>query len=375
MDDVFSWAYIFVIHLLNIVPQKIVKISYLKLIEERYTDIMKRIAINGFGRIGSAFFDLCEEEKDIEVVAINDLMEIENAVYAIKYDTVRGVFDGEVKVEDKNTLSVNGRKIKWYSEKDPTLLPWGEEKIDVVLESTGVFNSYDKAHAHIDAGAKKVLISAPVKSSPSDVNKGKMILLGVNQGDAGTCDIISNASCTTNSISILLKILDKSIGVEKAILNTVHAYTASQKVVDGTSKKDFRLGRSAACNIIPATTGAAKATTEVIKQLEGKFDGISLRVPVISGSIADVTFISKRDTTTEEINTILKEECKKPMYKGLIKTTEDPVVSSDIIGQRYVSIMDLSLTRVVDGNLVKVMSWYDNEMGYANSLVRHVMRI
>ncbi|HVW71756.1 MAG TPA: type I glyceraldehyde-3-phosphate dehydrogenase, partial [Candidatus Paceibacterota bacterium] len=244
--------------------------------------------------------------------------------------------------------------------------------IDVVIESTGFFTDYDKAKAHVDAGAKHVVITAPVKNDVEGL--GATVLMGINEESVKSCPITSNASCTTNSASPLISILDAAIGIEKAILSTTHAYTASQALVDGPSKKDLKEGRAAAQNIVPTSTGAAIAVTQVYESLKGKFDGISLRVPVPAGSIADVTFIAKRPTTVEEVNAVLSNAAKDPRWEGIFSVTQDELVSSDIVGEPIASIADLGMTRVVDGNLVKVLAWYDNEMGYTESLVRHALK-
>ncbi len=334
-----------------------------------------RVAINGFGRIGRAFVKVARDRQDIEVVAINDLGNINDFAYLLKYDTAYGVSPFDVSADEKkNILIVDGQEIQYVSEKDPTMLPWKKLDIDVVVESTGLFTSADKAMAHITAGAKRVVISAPIKDAPDAKFKGETILMAMNEDKLETCQISSNASCTTNAGSPLIAILDESIGIEKALLNTVHAYTASQSLVDGPSKKDFREGRAAAQNIVPSSTGAAIAVTEVATQLKGKFDGISIRVPVVTGSIVDVTFLAKRDTTAEEVNTLLKKAAKDPRWNGIFDTTEEPLVSHDIIGNKHASIADLAMTRVVGGNLVKVLAWYDNEMGYTHTLVNHVVK-
>jgi glyceraldehyde 3-phosphate dehydrogenase len=247
-------------------------------------------------------------------------------------------------------------------------------EIDVVVESTGLFTSFDKAQFHLDCGAKKVVISAPAKESDDLTVKGETILMSVNEEKFGTCDITSNASCTTNAASPLIGILHEALGIEKAILNTVHGYTASQALVDGPSKKDLREGRAAAQNIVPSSTGAAIAVTKAFPELENKFDGISIRVPVPAGSIVDVTFIAKRNTTTEEVNNILKKAAQDPKWMKVFAVTEEPLVSSDILGNSHASIADLAMTRVVGGNLVKVIGWYDNEMGYTATLVDHVIK-
>lgn len=325
-----------------------------------------RVAINGFGRIGRAFARL-SHNRGIELVAVNDLGSLENLAYLLKYDTVYGRAPFEVSTEN-GALLIDGKEVKFFSEKDPTLLPWGDLDIDVVIESTGFFTEYEKAQAHITAGAKRVIISAPAKG---DESIGATVLMGINEDRLATCKITSNASCTTNAASPVIAILDEAIGIEKAILSTTHAYTASQSIVDGPSKKDMREGRAAAQNIVPTSTGAAIAVTQAYPPLVGKFDGISLRVPVSAGSIADITFIAKRATTKEEVNEILRKAAADPRWSGTFSTTDEELVSSDIVGQPYASIADLGMTRVVDGNLVKVLAWYDNEMGYTESLVRH----
>lgn len=333
-----------------------------------------KVAINGFGRIGRAFFRLAKNRPEIEIVAVNDLGSVENLAYLLKYDSAYGVLPYEVKAEE-GTLVVDGRKISVFAEKDPAALPWGDLGIDVVVESTGFFTKFGDAEAHVTkAGAKKVVISAPAKDDPANETQAT-ILMGVNDEKLNKCIVTSNASCTTNASSPLIAILDDVVGIEKAVLSTTHAYTASQSLVDGPSKKDLREGRAAAQNIVPSSTGAAIAVAKALPQLTNKFDGISLRVPVVVGSIADITFISKRPTSVEEINSALKSAAQMPRWKGIFAVTEDDVVSSDIKGNTHAAIADLAFTRVVDGNLVKVLSWYDNEMGYTNSLIEHVIRI
>lgn len=315
-----------------------------------------RVAINGFGRIGRAFYKVAKGNKDIEIVAVNDLGSIDTMNYLLKYDSVYGMSD----------LSLDG--VKYISEKEPTKLPWKDLDIDVVVESTGLYTATDKAQVHIDSGAKRVVISAPIKDDESPT-----VLLAMNEDKLKGCKISSNASCTTNAGSPLIAILDDALGIEKALLNTVHAYTASQALVDGPSKKDVREGRAAALNIVPSSTGAAIAVTKVMPHLAGLFDGISIRVPVPVGSIVDITFISKRNTTANEVNDILREAALDTRWKGIFTVTEDEIVSSDIKGNSHGSIADLAFTRVVGGNLVKVLAWYDNEMGYTHTLVRHVI--
>jgi len=331
-----------------------------------------RVAINGFGRIGRAFLKIAWERPEIEIIAINDLGSIDNLAYLLRHDTVYRGWNHSVEVSGTN-LVIDGKTVTFISEKDTTKLPWKDLDIDVIVESTGLFTAYDKAQFHIDCGAKKVVISAPAKGSDGTVS-GETILLGINEEKFGTCDITSNASCTTNAASPLIAIMHETIGIEKAILNTVHGYTASQSLVDGPSKKDMREGRAAAQNIVPSSTGAAIAVTKAFPELEGLFDGISIRVPVPAGSIVDITFIAKRATTTEEVNTILTNASKDARWSTLFAVTNEPLVSSDILGNSHASIADLEMTRVVGGNLVKVMGWYDNEMGYTYTLVDHVIK-
>lgn len=333
---------------------------------------MTRIGINGFGRIGRAFLRLLiEEGRDAEVVAVNDLGNVENLAYLLKYDSVYGKAPFEVTV-DGNALVVNGKKIRVLAEKEPAKLPWGSLGVDVVVESTGLFTDYGKAKAHLDAGAKRVVISAPAKGESPDAH-GETVLMGVNAEKLSTCAITSNASCTTNACSPVIAILDAAIGIEKAILNTTHSYTATQAIVDGPSKKGPREGRAAALNMIPSSTGAAIAVTQAYTQLSGKFDGISIRVPTPAGSLADITFIAKRDTTIDEVNAALRAGAADPRWKGIFDATDEELVSHDIIGNTHGSIADLTMTRVVGGNLVKVLAWYDNEMGYTHTLIEHVL--
>lgn len=325
---------------------------------------MKRVAINGFGRIGRAFFRLAFACKDIEVVAINDLMDIEMAAYLLQYDSAHGRFVPEVSAGDA-VLHVGAKEVAWLSVKNPTELPWRSMAVDVVVEATGVFTTYEKAYMHIIAGAGHALITAPVKGEPPANVQAGTVLCGVNEDAARAYSVSSNASCTTNAVGIPLDLLDKGIGVESALLNTIHSYTATQQTVDSPSQKsDLRYGRAAAVNIIPSSTGAAIATTKVLSSMQGKFDGIALRVPTLTGSLVDLTFVTKKKTTVAEVNEVLERGAG-----ALFSTTTDPIVSSDIIGEPFVSIADLSMTRVVNGNLVKVLLWYDNEMGYAQSLI------
>jgi glyceraldehyde 3-phosphate dehydrogenase len=331
---------------------------------------MTRVAINGFGRIGRCFLRAAMRDgangSAFEIVALNDLGTLESLAYLLKYDTVYGKAEFEV-TQDGKSLIVGGKSIVFVQEKELTKLPWKDLNIDIVVESTGVFTDPAKAKGHIDAGAKRVVISAPAKGEGAET-----VLIGANDEKLKTCAISSNASCTTNAASPVIGILDEVIGIEKALLNTTHAYTASQALVDAPNAKDLREGRAAAQNMVPASTGAAKATALAYPQMKDRFDGISVRVPVPAGSIADVTFIAKRTTTVEEVNAALKAAANSERWKKVFAVTEEPLVSSDILGLPYGSIADLALTRVVGGNLVKVMAWYDNEAGYAHTLVEHV---
>ena len=335
---------------------------------------MTKVAINGFGRIGRAFLRLAHGNPNFEIVAINDLGNVENLAYLLQYDTAYGRSNFTV-TADKDSFTIDGVEIKYLSERDPSKLPWEDMGIDIVLEATGIFASYEKAKAHIDAGAKRVVISAPAKDDPQTAGvNGATILMGVNDEELSACTISSNASCTTNAASPLVAILKESIGIEKALLNTVHAYTATQQIVDGPAK-DFRRGRAAAQNIIPTTTGAAIATTQAHTELQGKFDGIAMRVPVSVGSIVDITFVASRDTSVEEVNEVLTKAAGDSRWANLFAVTSEPIVSSDILGAEYATIADLSFTKVVEGNLVKVLGWYDNETGYTSTLTQHVEAI
>lgn len=336
-----------------------------------------RVAINGFGRIGRAFLRVVASKKDslIDIVVINDLGDIKNFAYLLKHDTSYREFKSKVEVSaDSSALIVDGKEIKFISEKDPTKLPWKDFSVDIVVECTGLFTSGEKAKIHLDAGAKRVVVSAPTKDEPESTMKSATILMRMNEDDMNNSVITSNASCTTNAAGPLLAILDETLGVEKALLNTTHAYTASQSIVDGPNKKDFREGRAGAMNLVPSSTGAAIAVTKIMKNMKGLFDGISIRVPVVTGSLVDITFISKKETTAEEVNQILTDASKTERWADIFAVTNEPLVSSDIIGNHHASIADLLMTRVVGGNLVKVLAWYDNEMGYTNTLVEHVIR-
>lgn len=326
---------------------------------------MKKIAINGFGRIGRAALKVIMASSEMEVIAINDLLSVENAAYLLKYDSVYGQYDKEVRVHEGH-LHVGEKKVNYFSEKDPANLPWKEFDVDTVIESTGLFTNREDAEKHIHAGAKNVVISGPTKSVDTPT-----IVHGVNTQE-GKVNIFSCASCTTNNVSPVLEILSRRIGVDKAILNTVHAYTASQSIVDGPSKKKPRMGRAAAMNLVPASTGAAIATIKALPQLKDKFDGVAIRTPVVVGSLSDITFIATRATSAEEVNDILKEESATDRYKEVLAVTDEPLVSTDIIKSAFAAIIDTEMTRVVGGNLVKIMAWYDNEWGFTNQMIRQI---
>jgi glyceraldehyde 3-phosphate dehydrogenase len=339
---------------------------------------MARIAINGFGRIGRLFFRQAHGHKGLDVVAVNDLGDIENLAYLLKYDSVYRNYDKSVEFKRDPSgigggLKVDGKKIVVVQEKDPTKLPWKDLKIDVAVESTGVFESFEKAAAHLTAGAKKVVITAPAKDEERP--DAQTVLLGVNEDQFKVCKITSNGSCTTNAAHPVVAVLTENPGIQKAFLATVHGYTATQNLVDGPTRgKDFRRGRAAAVNISPSFTGAAISVTRAVKALEGKFDGLAYRVPIVSGSLADITFVAKRKTSVEEINDILEKAAASPRWKGILAVTEDQIVSSDIIGLSAASLVDLQYTKVIDGDFVKVLSWYDNEWGYVTTLVQHVLK-
>ena len=327
---------------------------------------MKRIAINGFGRIGRSALKVIFDSSDLDVVAVNDLMDIENAVYLLKYDSNYGKYEKSIRF-DGDTIFVGEKAIKYSSIREIEGLPWKQLDVDVVIESTGIFTSQTDAEKHIVAGAKSVVISGPTKDTPTVVH-------GVNT-EKGNVSVFSCASCTTNNISPIIEILGRRVGIKKAILNTIHGYTASQALVDAPSKREPRMGRAAGFNLAPAATGAAIATTKVLPEYAGKFDGIAVRVPVPVGSISDITFIANRPTTIDEINQILTEESSTDRYEKVIAVTEEPIVSTDIIGSAFAATVDLEMTRVVDGDLVKIMAWYDNEWGFTNQMIRQIQSL
>lgn len=325
-----------------------------------------KIGINGFGRIGRNAFKIAFDRTDLEIVAINDLTDTKTLAYLLQHDSNYGAYKHKVSFDDQHII-VDGHKVKVLAEKDPAALPWGDLDVEMVIESTGRFTDKESAELHIKAGAQRVIISGPSKSDGVDT-----IVLGANEDDIeGASHVISNASCTTNSLGAVMAILDSEFGVEKSLLTTVHSYTASQVLQDAPSK-DLREGRNAAENIVPTTTGAAIAVTKTLPQLEGKFDGLSIRVPTPVVSISDVTVLLSRETTPERINAAFKKAAEEPFYKGILGVSEEPLVSRDYIGSSYSGVVDLLLTKVVGGNLAKVMVWYDNEWGYSNRLVELV---
>jgi glyceraldehyde 3-phosphate dehydrogenase (phosphorylating) len=323
-----------------------------------------KVAINGLGRIGRAALKLALEQSELDVVAVNEIGSLENMVYLLKYDTVYGRYERQVEaVDDK--LVVDGKPLVYLSERDPEQLPWADLDVDLVLECTGRFTEREDAEKHVRAGASWVVLSGPTKSP--DV---PTIVHGVNRPD-GQTQIISCASCTTNNITPLVEILDRHFGVEKALLTTVHAYTATQALVDSPGgAKDLRRGRAAAQNFVPSSTGAASATAKALPAMQGRFDGVSVRGPVAVGSISDVVFVVARDTTAAEVNDVLRQEASTDRYQGILAVADEPLVSADIVKDSRASIVQLDMTRVVGGNLVKVMSWYDNEWGFTSQMIQ-----
>ena len=328
---------------------------------------MSKVAINGMGRIGRAAFKNILERPELELVAVNDLMPIDNLVYLLNYDTVYGRYRHRVEVTGE-ALKVAGKTIKFLSQRDPAQLPWKALGIDIVFESTGLFTGSDGLGKHLAAGARYAILSAPPKGA-----EVCCIVHGVTK--PGAADrMISCASCTTNCITPVLEVMGRRVGVKKATMTTIHAYTSSQAIVDAPNKA-FRRGRAGAANLVPTSTGAAKAATNTLPQFKGKFDGVAVRCPVPVGSLADLVFVTERATTVEEINAIFKEEAASERYRGILEYALDPIVSSDIIANPHASIFDPSMTQVVDGDLVKIMSWYDNEWGYTNQMIREALRL
>ncbi len=337
-------------------------------------DTKIKLAINGFGRIGRAAFKLALEKPELEVVAINDLTSPEVLAGLLKYDSNYGKFNREIGFTEK-AIVIDGKEYQVLAEKDPALLPWGSLGVDVVIESTGRFTDSEKAGAHLQGGAKRVIISAPAK----DEGITKTFLLSVNDHDYKDEAIISNASCTTNCIAPVAAVLEGKFGITKAMMTTIHSYTAEQNLVDGPPpgghSNDMRRARAAATNIVPTTTGAAISATKVIPQLAGKFDGLSIRVPTPVGSLSDFTMLLNKDVTVEEVNQAFIDAASNPIYKGKLVVTNEPIVSSDIVGNPASAVVDLSLTKVIDGNFVKVIAWYDNEFGYSNRLVEQCVLV
>jgi glyceraldehyde 3-phosphate dehydrogenase len=329
---------------------------------------MAKVAINGLGRIGRSAFKIILDTPDLDLVAVNDLVPADNLAYLLKYDTVYGRYDRSVEIDGAN-LVVAGKPYKILHQKDPTQLPWGDLGIDIVFECTGVFTKEDDLRKHLEAGARYVILSAPAKGGEVPT-----VVHGVNTPGGDSMQIISCASCTTNCITPVIEIMGRRIGVKKAIMTAIHAYTASQAIVDGPNK-NVRRGRAGAVNFIPTSTGAAIATTKALPQYEGKFDGVAVRGPVPVGSLADIVFLVERETTVDEVNRIFREESESDRYQGILGVADDPIVSSDIIKDPRASVVDLAMTQVVDGDLVKVMSWYDNEWGYTNQMIREAVSI
>ena len=324
---------------------------------------MIKVAINGFGRIGRNAFKILDEREDAEVVAINDITDAKTLAHLLKYDSSYGTYDKEISSKE-GFIIIDGKEIPVYAEKEPKNLPWGDLDVDVVIESTGFFTDPELAKAHLEAGAKRVVISAPAKGKGA-----KTIVIGVNEETIEDEDkILSNASCTTNCIAPIMKILEDNFGIEKAMMTTIHSYTGSQRLLDAPAK-DLREARSAAENIVPTTTGAAKATGLTIPSIEGKFNGLSVRVPTPVVSLSDITAVLKKDTTKEELIKIFKNAASESYYEDIVGVTEEELVSSDFIGDPRSCVVDLPLIDVVGGNMVKVVAWYDNEWGYSNRLV------
>jgi glyceraldehyde 3-phosphate dehydrogenase len=324
---------------------------------------MKRIAINGMGRIGRASLKVILDTPNLNLVAVNDILPLSNLAYLMRYDSTYGPYTKEV-THTEDTITVGGNQIQYFQERDPQKLPWKDLDVDIVIESTGIFTQTEDANKHIKAGAKSVIISAPTKSVNSPT-----VVHGVNSPNNDST-IFSCASCTTNNISPIVEILGRNVGINKAIMTTIHAYTASQNLMDSASPKNLRMGRAAAENLVPTSTGAAIATTKALPEFVGKFDGVAVRVPVKAGSISDMTFVTRRNVTPEEINEILQKEAATERYQKVISTTYEPLVSSDIIGSPFAAIVDLNMTRVVDSDLLKIMAWYDNEWGFTHQMIR-----
>jgi glyceraldehyde 3-phosphate dehydrogenase len=335
---------------------------------------MARVAINGLGRIGRAFLKLALTRSELEIVAINELGDAEGIAYLLRFDSAYGRYQRPISWQSDRepTLTIDSRRIPFFQQPDPAKLPWGRLMVDVVVEATGVFEHYAQARAHIAAGAKRVVLAAPAKDE--DGPDAVTVLMGVNADALRAATLSSNGSCTTNSSSPVIQILHDAIGIRKAFLNTVHAYTATQSLVDLPVKKgDVRKGRAAAVNIVPATTGAAIAVGRAIPALRERFDGMALRVPVLTGSLSAIVCVTDRHTSVAELNGCLEQAARQPRWQKLLAVTHEPIVSADIVGDPHAAIVDLSLTKVVDGDLCCLYSWYDNEYGFTNTLIQHVI--
>lgn len=323
---------------------------------------MPKVAINGLGRIGRAALKALTDADRLDLVAVNDIVDAENLAYLIKYDTVYGRYHRDVSATE-GALVLDGERIPVLAERDPANLPWGDLGVDLVLECSGVFTTAEGLEKHVRAGASFVILSAPAKSEAIPT-----VVHGVNRA-GGRPQIISCASCTTNCITPVIEVARRRLGVERAVMTTVHAYTAGQRLVDGPSKS-FRRGRAGAANLVPTSTGAAQATTRAVPELAGRFDGIAVRAPIPVGSVADIVFVASQPTNTEEVNDAFRQEAATPRYEGILGVSEDPLVSADIVGDPRAAVIDLELTMVVDGTLVKVMAWYDNEWGFTHQMIR-----
>jgi glyceraldehyde 3-phosphate dehydrogenase len=328
---------------------------------------MPKVAINGLGRIGRAALKALIDADGLDLVAVNDIVEAENLSYLIKYDTVYGRYHHDVSVAE-GALVLDEKRIPVLAERDPAKLPWGELGVDLVLECSGVFTTAEALEKHVRAGAAYVILSAPTQSETIPT-----VVHGVNRAD-GSPQIISCASCTTNCITPVIEVARRRLGVERAVMTTVHAYTAGQRLVDGPSSS-FRRGRAGAANLVPTSTGAARATTRAVPELAGRFDGVAVRAPIPVGSVADIVFVATQPTRTEEVNEAFRQEAATPRYEGILGVSEDPLVSADIIGDPRAAVVDLALTMVVDGTLVKVMAWYDNEWGFTQQMIREAQSI
>ena len=328
---------------------------------------MSTVAINGLGRIGRAALKILLDGDGLDLVAVNDIADADNLAYLLKYDTVYGRYHREVSAAE-GALVVDGKRISALAERDPANLPWHDLGIDLVLECTGAFTAAEDLERHVRAGASYVILSAPTESETVPT-----VVHGVNRPH-GRPQVISCASCTTNCIAPVIEVAHRRLGVERAVMTTVHAYTAGQQLVDGPSRS-FRRGRAGAANLVPASTGAARATTRAVPELAGRFDGIAIRAPIPVGSIADIVFVASRPTTTEEVNEAFRQEAATARYDGILGVSDDPLVSADIVGDPRAAVIDLELTTVVDGTLVKVMAWYDNEWGFTHQMIREARSI